>query len=326
MRATAAALTLVLTLAAGAAAAQTLETLATTPAGPFLIEGVARAADGSLVLSSVYTGRVYRVGPDGALTELDRRVDHQGFYGLAADPPRNALYAVSAPRPGVEPGWPPESGLDQLNLTTGRVEMLFIPGRQAPALGDVAVGPDGTVFVADSKAAKIFVRRSDGDLELFVQLPDGASPQGMAVSADGHWLVFSDYRTGLHRIDLSQQQTGPRTITAEAFAPLPAPEGSEMRGIDGLGRYGDAIIAVQNGTQTPRILRLTLNADWSSVSDREVLIEGAPLSEPTTGFVEGDSFVFVSRSQWTDFGRDGQPTSPSPAPAVISRLALTPAR
>ena len=64
------------------------------------------------------------------------------------------------------------------------------------------------------------------------------------------------------------------------------------------------------------------NADGSAVTAREALVEGPPLSEPTTGFVEGDSFVFVSRSQWTDFGPDGKPTSAAPAPAVISRLSL----
>lgn len=32
--------------------------------------------------------------------------------------------------------------------------------------------------------------------------------------------------------------------------------------------------------------------------------------------------VFVARSQWTDFGPDGQPRTPTPEPAVIARLPL----
>ncbi len=312
---------LVLALCAGAVAAQSLETVATTPAEPLLIESVVRLADGSLLLSSIYTGRVFKVAADGALTTL-AETDDAGFYGLAADPARDVLYAVTAPRPGPGTGRPPESGVDRLNLTTGRLEGLLLLGQEAPALGDVTVGPSGEVFVADSKAARIFVGEPGGDLTLLVQLPDGASPQGMAVSADGRWLVFSDYRTGLHRIDLTAARQAPIAFAANDFQPLPAPEGAELRGIDGLVRYRDTIIAIQNGTRTPRVLRLTLTSDWSAVTVREALVEGPPLSEPTTGFIEGDSFVFVSRSQWTDFGPDGRPTSAAPAPAVISRLSL----
>ena len=42
----------------------------------------------------------------------------------------------------------------------------------------------------------------------------------------------------------------------------------------------------------------------------------------TTGFVSGDSFIFITRSQWTDFGQSGAPTSETPDGAVIGRIAL----
>lgn len=112
-----------------------------------------------------------------------------------------------------------------------------------------------------------------------------------------------------------------RTVSGRTVAP----EGVELRGIDGLARWGDRIIAIQNGARTPRLLRLTLAPDWIAITGREALIEGARLSEPTTGYIEaGDRLVFVSRSQWTDFDRDGRPTSPTPAPAAVSRLSLSP--
>jgi sugar lactone lactonase YvrE len=185
--------------------------------------------------------------------------------------------------------------------------------------GDVAVGPDGTAYVADIKALKIWRWRPGGQIETLAVLPERASPQGMAVSADGRWLVAADYRDGLHRLDLSQ---GPVTLTPETWQALAKPDEGELRGIDGLARHGDTILALQNGTQTNRVLRLTMNADWSAVTAREALVEGLPLNDPTTGFVEGDALIFVSRSQWTDFGRDG-PTTQTPAPAVISRLSLS---
>lgn len=314
---------LALALAAGAgqaSARQALETLATTPNLPLLIEGVARDADGALVVSSVRGGVLRRVTPEGALAPFGPE-GGQAMFGLAADPARNALWVASSPsnfddqadRPGE---------LLRIDAATGELTGTYVAEGPDHAFGDVAVGPDGAVFVGDAKSQQVLVLAPGATrLEVLADLPDTGSSQGMAVSADGRWLVFSDYRTGLHRLDLSQGY-GRRDFTAETFIPLAAPEGAELRGIDGLARQGDRIVAIQNGTRTPRVLRLTLAEDWSAVTAREALLEGDPLSEPTTGFVEGDALVFVSRSQWTDFGPDGRPTSTEPAPAVISRLPL----
>lgn len=313
MRGPAAVMTgLALALWAGAAEAQSFGTLATTPAEPMLIEGVARGADGALILSSVYAGRLYRMKADGGVTPILEE-PALGFYGLAADPERGVLYAVAAVRPGGDAALA-DTALLKIDLGSGAVLDRATPTTGQSRFGDVAVGPDGTAYVADARTLSIRAWRPGRQLELLADLPEGMSPQGMAVSADGRWLVFADYRSGLHRIDLS----GP-----DGLQPLPAPEGVNLRGVDGLARHGDSLVAIQNGTPTPRVLRLTLNADWSAVTAHTALVDGAPLSEPTTGFIEGDSLIFVSRSQWTDFGRDG-PTTQTPAPAVVSRLSLSP--
>lgn len=311
---------LALALVAGAASAQTLTTLVTTPAEPVAIESVARSADGTLILSSVWQGRLYRAEGDGGLTTI-LEDSELGFYGLAADPERGVLYAVSAERPGR--AGPGGTSLLRIDRAGGAVIDRAMSPDPMSRFGDVAVGPDGSAYVADIRALKIFVWRPGRALETLAVLPERASPQGMAVSADGRWLVFADYRNGLHRIDLAAVAQGPATLTAETYQPMTPPDAGELRGIDGLARHGDSILAMQNGTRTHRVLRLTMNGDWSAVTARQALVEGAPLSDPTTGFVEGDDLIFVSRSQWTDFGRDG-PTTPTPAPAVVSRLSLIP--
>lgn len=311
---------LTLALIAGTASAQSLETLVATAAEPMTIEGVARGADGALILSSVWLGRLYRAEADGRLTSILEADPEMGFYGLAADPGRGVLYAVSAERPSRT--GPKGTSLLKIDLATGAVIDRATPEAPRHRFGDVAVGPDGSAYVAELRALRIFVWRPGRPLETLAILPEGASPQGMAVSPDGRWLVLADYRTGLHRIDLAAAAQGPLTLTAETYPPMTPPDEGDLRGIDGLARHGDTILAMQNGTATHRVLRVTMNPDWSAITTREALYEGAPLDDPTTGFVEGDNLIFVSRSQWSDFTLDGAKT-PTPAPAVVSRLSLT---
>ena len=315
-----------LALIAGATpglALQPVETLATTPGVPLLIEGVARDAAGGLVLSSVHRGNLVRVTKDGSLVPFGPE-GRQAMFGLVADPAGGSLWVASSPSDNDDRADHPAELL-QIDAATGEVRATYAADGPEHAFGDVAVGPDGAVFVGDTRGRRILVLRPGAAaLEVLAALPESGSPQGIVVSPDGRWLVFSNYGSGLHRIEIAGGRYERRDFTAETFTPLPGPEGAELRGIDGLARHGDTIIAIQNGTRTQRVLSLTMTPDWSAVTAREALIEGAPLSEPTTGFVEGDALIFVSRSQWTDFGPDGRPTSATPAPAVVSRLSLSP--
>ncbi|MBL0969000.1 MAG: hypothetical protein IBJ02_07800 [Brevundimonas sp.] len=300
------------------AAAQTPEVLATSPAEPFLIESVARDPHGALVLSAIHAGGLFTPGETGRLIRWGE-LGHQPVFGLAIDASRGMLWAASGP---AHPDETPlrTSGLLQIDADTGVVVASWDAPDGVIGLGDVAVAPDGSVFAADGRGGKIVVKRETGDhVERFLDLPERASPQGMVVSPDGQKLLFANYGSGLHVVDATAPH---RTLTTETFTPLPAPEGVEMRGIDGLIPWGDRIIAIQNGTRTHRILLLTLDADWTRVIAREALLEGPPLEEPTTGFVEGDSLVLVARSQWTDFDAQVQPRSPTPQPAVVIRLPL----
>lgn len=309
--------------AAPALATQSVETLATTPGIPVLIEGVARDAAGDLVLSSVHHAKLVRLANDGSLVPFGPE-GRQAMFGLVADPARGSLWVASSPSDNDDLTDRPAELL-QIDAATGEVRAAFAAEGLEHAFGDVALRPDGAVFVGDTKGRQILVLRPGAAaLEVLAALPESGSPQGMVVSPDGRWLVFSDYGSGLHRIEIAGGRYERRDFTAETFTPLPGPEGAELRGIDGLARNGDRIVAIQNGTRTQRVLSLTMTPDWSAVTAREALVEGAPLSEPTTGFVEDDSLVFVSRSQWTDFGPDGRPTSATPAPAVVSRLSLSP--
>lgn len=289
------------------------EPLARTAAEPVLVEGVAFDAGGRLLVSSIHRAGVFRLGDDGVLERFSPEGASQGVFGLVADPARGWLWAASSDSP-YDTAEGQGAALLKLDLATGRLLARYEAGDGEHAFGDVALGPDGTVYVSDSAARQVLrLAPGAGGLEVLTTFPERGSPQGLAVWPEGGWLLVADYPTGLHRVLL---ETGERSLLA-------GPEGVELRGLDGLALAPDGrLVAIQNGTRTQRVLLLTLSPDWTAVVAAQALAEGPPLFEPTTGLVGAGGLVFVSRSQWTDFGPDGAPRAATPEPAVISRLPL----
>ncbi len=287
-----------------------------TRAEPILVESVAFDARGRMIVSAVRAGGVFRIARNGRLVRWSPKPTsgRTGFFGIAADPARNALWAARSCSAYANCSPTVLPSLVRMNLRTGRIERIVNGGDDAKAFGDVVVGADGTVYVSDSGAGEVLKLMPGADtLERVIKLEGRASPQGLVVSEDNGVLVFANYADGLHRVDL---RTGAHTRIA-------GPDGIDIRGVDGVTRRGDLLILVRNATVPARVIAVTLNADWTAIAASEVLAEGSPMEEPTGGVIRGGEFVFVSRSQWTDFGEDGQP-KPTLAPAIISRLRIPP--
>ncbi|WP_029086976.1 hypothetical protein [Brevundimonas aveniformis] len=288
--------------------------LARSPAEPLLLESVALDARGRLLVSSIHTAGVYRLDMNGTLTRFTREGDTQGVFGMISDRERGHLWITSSNTLYDQIEGEGGTALMRLDLNTGEVQAVYAmpePGRQ---LTDLALGPDGTVFVSDSLGGGIYMLSpGSGRLVHLVDAPERASPQGLVVSDDGNWLIFSNYGTGLHRV----------VISTGAMQPVRMPDNGSVRGLDGLARHGNRLVAIHNGAPPGSVLSLTLSPDWTEVREGELLIRGDPLMEPTTGFVSGNAFVFIARSQWSDFGQDGQPSSATPDPAIVASIQLT---
>lgn len=266
----------------------------------FIPEGLAfDPRTGDSFLGSVRKRRIVRFSPGGEVTPF-AAPGAQGLasvMGMVVDPDRRLLWVCSSgveQAEGLDPEERGRSALYQYDLDTGELLVHYhfnASDDQARSLGDIALDGRGRVYVSDATGTAIYTVRPEGDfLETFVQPGRFVSPQGIAVPDDGPWIYIADYSRGVVRVD---RRSGETRL-------LKGPADAVLLGIDELAWYDGDLIAVQNGTNPRRILRLQITEEL--VTGVEVLAAQLPeWSEPTLGYVHEDEFRFVANSQWDRF-------------------------
>jgi hypothetical protein len=247
-----------------------------------------------LFVSSVRTGVIFADGKPFAAGPW-------GVFGMAADAKRGVLWAVTAALPQVE-NYKPEhkgkSALLRISLRDGKVLDTIAAPEGEHHFGDVAVAPDGEIYVSDSATTNIY-RLENGALRVFASGPF-RSLQGFAVS--GPTLYVADYSNGLFAID---RRTGD-------LRPLRVPGNVSLLGVDGLYAVdATTLVATQNGTNPYRILRINLAPGGLAVSSVKTLLANSPLmGDPTLGVVANGRFYFNGNAQWDLYTEDGKISDP----------------
>ena len=274
-------------------------------------------------VGSVRQRRVVVVAQDGAVRDFVRPAADgiAGVFGMAVDTARRTLWVATTASPRMEGFAPIDSGrvgVFGYNVDTGRlVRSAWMPrdSSSAHTFGDVAVAPNGDVYVSDSQSPWIHRLRPGADsLQRFLTHPFFRSLQGMAITADGATMFVADYSHGLARIDL----------TSRSVTPLRVPSGVTALGIDGLYLHHGALIGVQNGVAPAKVARFCLSADAAAVTRIDVLDRNpAIVDESTLGAVVGDSMFYVATSQWEKFDDAGRRApNATMRPATVVGLAL----
>ena len=101
-------------------------------------------------------------------------------------------------------------------------------------------------------------------MQIVVDSPVFTSLQGLAL--EGPTLLVADYANGLFAVEIA---TG-------NIAALPAPKGFTLVGLDGLSRVPGGNVAIQNGVEPQRVLRIGLTPDFSAVTSVTVLAAALP--------------------------------------------------
>jgi sugar lactone lactonase YvrE len=296
--------------------------LAFTFAGPGLVpEGLAYdPSSDTLFVSSVRQRLVLRLDRSRRPRPFaDRSAGLWAALGMAVDAPRRRLWVATAALDemgGAAAGDKGRSALVALDLDSGRpVARHELPAGRPHVLGDVIVTPDGDVLSTDSQSPAVYRLAAGGAaLETIAAGEPFVSPQGLALSPDRTRLYVADYAKGIFAIDLASRRV----------RLLAAPPTAGILGIDGLYLAGGRLLAVQNGTDPPRLLRIAVDGD--RIASVEVLDSGHPAApDPTLGVVAGDRFLYIGNSQWAA-ARAGGEMDPKvkPEDPVILGLDLRP--
>ena len=275
-----------------------------------LTEGVAyNPATERFYVSSVHKRKIIEVNSRGASRDFIKEGESGlwGNFGLKVDVPRQILWVCTS---GIEQtrniknSEIGKAGLLAYNLKNGSLirKITLNSTKEDHLMGDLTISSDGDVYTTDSKTNVIYkLGRNKNKFEEILRSKDFISLQGIALSGDEKFLFVSDYSSGVHRFNLKTKEK----------VVLPYPQDLVVLGIDGLYFYENSLIAIQNGINPHRLIRLELNENFSGIESWRILESNNPLfNEPTLGVISGNKFFFIANSQWESFSPKGEINSP----------------
>jgi sugar lactone lactonase YvrE len=266
-------------------------------------------------ISSVRHHKILSLDANGKFSEFvpDGQPGIWAILALRVDPKQRVLWATTAAMPesvGFTPAIDGHSALLKYSLDKGALLQRYdLPNDTKHVLGDMTLSTTGDVYVSDSLGALYWVDHRHDKLESLIGKGAFRSPQTPALSRDERKLYVPDYSRGISIVNLATKQ----------WKLLEHPKELSLGGIDGLYLYGKTLIAVQNGTGPPRIIRMTLHDSLDRVVRWDTMEVNSPeLGAPTHGVVVGDKFYFIANSGWDHMANDGsvKPGATFESPAI----------
>ncbi|MFN8580000.1 MAG: hypothetical protein U0163_03355 [Gemmatimonadaceae bacterium] len=275
-------------------------------------------SNGHVFVASIRHGTIAELDAQGRLLRELLPWAQPGIgaiMGVRVDTARHVLWATAVGLPqslGYQRGDSTVAALIQVRMSDGVLEKRWdlTPASAGHVLGDLAVGPDGTVAMTDSNEPVLYVLRPAADSLTRIENPYFHSLQGVAFAPGGHTLYVADYSHGLLHLDLDS-----RRVTRLVDAPH-----STSLGCDGIVWFNGSIIAVQNGVDPARVVRFFLDRSGGRITRVEVLDQNSDVAdEPTIGAMRGGEFLYVATSQWNKFTDAGvrRPEVPLTMPRIL---------
>ena len=288
------------------------EVLATVPAEAGLVEDVTLLANGEgVVVTSVSENALFGPGPGGIWIALTLPLAND-LSGFATGTDQNVGWVASGNIDGSSDENDLFSGL--IGLTGDLETTIYIQAQNGVTVSDLHLAADGKLFASDPLGGGVYKATAD-DEYLQTLVPPGTfrSPQGLATSADNSKLYVSDYRYGIAIVDLETRKISRLTSDISVI----------LDGVDGLWRYGNELIAVQNGTSPMRISAFELSEDGMRVIGHRILEQAhSEWTEPLSGSIYSDALIYVGNGQWDRYFEGKLKPDMEALPTEIRRLPL----
>ncbi|MBI4852659.1 MAG: SMP-30/gluconolactonase/LRE family protein [Acidobacteria bacterium] len=254
-------------------------------------------------VGSIRKRKIIAINKDGKVTDFtsSQQDGLWGVFGMQIDHKKRFLWVASSSLPEIADFRKEEdsqAAIFQYDLKTKKLIKKFslTSDTQKHIFGDLTLAPNGDVFITDSISPNIYRISSDkNNLETFVTGPF-ASLQGISFSTDGKTCFVSDYSQGIFKLD----------IATKNITKVGAPLNATMLGIDGIYFYQNHLIAVQNGVNPRRVIKLSLNSKFDEIEKLTVIAASKELMpDPTLGMILDNDFYFHANAQWNNFDRQG---------------------
>lgn len=280
------------------------------PVAEFIPEGIAVDSGGNLYLGSIRKGQLVRVSATPEV--LSDRDGHWSVFGMRFHPDGSLWFASSAVAQLVDVGGDEgRAGLFRFDLASSTISKAAILPAYAEnqVLGDLVIANANTIYTTDSVTGGVYRYNIDAnEFEILIEPGRLVSPQGLVLDESGNYLYIADYNGGLYRASL----------VTRAVAKVRIPDNTTDYGVDGLYRYGDELIVIQNGIRPHRVVALQLDESGLEITGHRVLASNlSEFDEPTLGTIRGDSFYFVANSHWNRFDADSTLPDGLEGPVVL---------
>jgi sugar lactone lactonase YvrE len=236
--------------------------LVTFTAEDIFPESLTSTVDGTLYIGSARR-TIYRARPGAVTAEpwIDTESSApRSVFGVLADERGGVLYACTG-TVGEFSGIPPQSTLYAFDLATGAIRRRFELPTPKAICNDIAVAPDGAVYVTDTGNAQILKLRGD---RLEVWSPPGpfgdrqSVIDGIAVLGDR--VLVNTMRTN-RLISVRVQPDG------SASAPHDIALDQPLNMPDGMRTWGKDALVIGENRQPGRVIAVRLSGDRGTVTE-----------------------------------------------------------
>ena len=243
----------------------------------------------SVLLGSLNKHKIIAIARDGSVSDRVAANANglRSVVGIHVDARRRTLWAASNARYDTPTDSTP-SALFAFDARTGAFrKRVTVPGGGKHFLNDVTTGSDGTVYVTDTEAGRVwFASPGASELRELTALGKVLAPNGITISPNGRVLFVADV-DHIRALDIRSGTTW-RVAT---------PDSISVSGIDGLAFAGKSLIA-HHPLSFWRVAKYRLDPTWRRIESRQLLEANTPDGRTsTTGEVVGDDYVYIGNSQ-----------------------------